>query len=307
MGDLEGGAYLSQLVYWSDKGQREDGYFYKSYKDWKDEMGLSQYKVNKLARILQQRDLLKTKTIKAEGSPTVHYKLDKTNLTKAIIEFIKELQEKKRQEELEKQRKALSEVDYQKFDNGKLNIKQSIVEDLILENELLNNEISKISYSSITENTSKSSTKNTQEGSESLIELKRITKKVINYLNNKAETTFSPIDTFNIRLVEQLLKNGYTENDLIKVIDKKYQEWSGNEKTESWIRPSTLFKLEKFNDYLNQKVPHKKEESNFPVPAFIKEIEQQEKQKREVEEQSQKNAPELDPLKSEVRKQIEEL
>jgi hypothetical protein len=47
MGSLEGGVFLSQLIFWSDKSKRKDGWFYKKHEEWQTETMLSQYKVNK--------------------------------------------------------------------------------------------------------------------------------------------------------------------------------------------------------------------------------------------------------------------
>ncbi|WJE54866.1 hypothetical protein QRE66_11965 [Bacillus cereus] len=39
--DLEIGLFLSQLIYWSDRTTRADGYFYKSDKEWHEEIKLA--------------------------------------------------------------------------------------------------------------------------------------------------------------------------------------------------------------------------------------------------------------------------
>ena len=35
--DYPTAAFLNQLVFWSDKSKRKDGYFYKKYDEWHDE------------------------------------------------------------------------------------------------------------------------------------------------------------------------------------------------------------------------------------------------------------------------------
>ncbi|MGR5963949.1 hypothetical protein ACT7DB_05020 [Bacillus cereus] len=75
--DLETGLFLSQLVYWSDRTTREDGYFYKTDSEWHEEIRISKYGVRKARKKLEEMSVLKTYVKKANGVPTVHYKLDK--------------------------------------------------------------------------------------------------------------------------------------------------------------------------------------------------------------------------------------
>jgi hypothetical protein len=89
MGDLEGGVFLSQVIYWSDKGGGTPGWFYKSYEEWEEELMLSQYKVRKFSDQLKDMGILETKLKKANGAPTVHYRLDYEKFTKRFIEFLR--------------------------------------------------------------------------------------------------------------------------------------------------------------------------------------------------------------------------
>lgn len=74
-GDYPSALLLTQIIYWSDKTKRKDGYFYHSYKDWEDELFLSQYQVSRAVKGLKELGLVETKLIKAEGAPTLHYKI----------------------------------------------------------------------------------------------------------------------------------------------------------------------------------------------------------------------------------------
>ena len=49
------------------------------------------------------------------------------------------------------------------------------------------------------------------------------------------------------------MKEGFKEDDFIKVIDNKVKSWTGT-KWENYLRPSTLFNAEKFEGYLNERV-----------------------------------------------------
>lgn len=83
---------------------------------------------------------------------------------------------------------------------------------------------------------------------------------VINYLNEKAGTSYRPVSE-NIRLINGLYDKGYKFDQFKKVIDKKCKDWIGTEQ-EKYLRPATLFG-NKFDQYLNQPEPKiltKKEE-----------------------------------------------
>lgn len=89
VGDLETGLFLSQLVYWSDRTTREDGYFYKTDSDWHEEIRISKYGVRKARKKLEEMGVLTTYVKKANGIPTVHYKLDKNRFFEMIISFLR--------------------------------------------------------------------------------------------------------------------------------------------------------------------------------------------------------------------------
>lgn len=76
---------LNQLIYWSDKSSRNDGYFYKTYKEWQEEVFLSQYQVKKAVDKLKKLELVETKLKKSYGSPTLHYKVNMQNLSNWIM------------------------------------------------------------------------------------------------------------------------------------------------------------------------------------------------------------------------------
>lgn len=75
--------------------------------------------------------------------------------------------------------------------------------------------------------------------------------KVIDYLNSQAGTRYKHTDT-NRKLINARLKE-YTKRDVFEVITKKCKEWRGTA-SERYLRPSTLFKASRFEEYLNQKI-----------------------------------------------------
>lgn len=106
MGDLSGGVFLSQLVYWCDKGSRKDGFIYKTAKEWTEETFLSSYEINKARKKLESEGILETKLKKANGNPTIHYKL----LQKPFVDWLFKFFKKE------------NEI----IDNGKLKIEDSL-------------------------------------------------------------------------------------------------------------------------------------------------------------------------------------
>lgn len=88
MASLDGGLFLSQLIYWSDKGAQEGGWFYKTYLEWEEETTLSKYEISKQAGILKKKGILETKVKKANGAPTVHYLFSFSEFQKSFIKFL---------------------------------------------------------------------------------------------------------------------------------------------------------------------------------------------------------------------------
>ena len=85
LGDYNTAVMLNQLIYWSDRSNRTDGFFFKSYKEWEEEILLSQYQVKKAVDKLKKIGLVETKLKKSYGSPTLHYKVDIEEVSKWIM------------------------------------------------------------------------------------------------------------------------------------------------------------------------------------------------------------------------------
>lgn len=75
-GSFETALFLSQLIYWSDKVGRSDGYMYKTMEEWQRELMITPYALKKARSYLKEQGILKEKIKKANGNPTVHYKVD---------------------------------------------------------------------------------------------------------------------------------------------------------------------------------------------------------------------------------------
>lgn len=80
---------------------------------------------------------------------------------------------------------------------------------------------------------------------------------VLSYLNLKSDSNYRLIDS-NLKLIDAILKKGYTKEDCFKVIDKKVAEWHGTD-MQQYLRPLTIFS-NKFDAYLNAPMAKKKTE-----------------------------------------------
>lgn len=89
---------------------------------------------------------------------------------------------------------------------------------------------------------------------------------VIDYLNQKCGTKYQNTAIEYVQLILDKLSRGFNYEDFVKVIDIKFQEWSGGD-MEKYLRPQTLFGS-KFESYLNQKP--KKEQKTKPSAKSTK-------------------------------------
>ena len=98
---------------------------------------------------------------------------------------------------------------------------------------------------------------------------------IIKYLNFKTGAEYDPDDPDNIQYVTDLLDAGYSNNDLMKVVNKKCSEWMNDSVMRSYLRPSTLFGS-KFAEYLAQpeslqaETERKKTDELKDVKAYLK-------------------------------------
>jgi uncharacterized phage protein (TIGR02220 family) len=73
---------------------------------------------------------------------------------------------------------------------------------------------------------------------------------VVEYLNSKAETSFSSKTGTNLDLIIARIEEGYTIGDFKFVIDAKVKDWKSTD-WQRYLRPMTLFNKSKFENYLN--------------------------------------------------------
>lgn len=90
---------------------------------------------------------------------------------------------------------------------------------------------------------------------------------IISKLNELNSTNYSTKSKSNIKFIKGRLDDGYTEEDLLLVVEKMSYLWNQpeNEKMKQYLRPSTLFRPTNFENYLNMPVDIKRTTKNIHV------------------------------------------
>lgn len=76
-------------------------------------------------------------------------------------------------------------------------------------------------------------------------------KKIIDYLNEKAQKKYKHTSGANQKLIKARWNEGYRLDDFKHVIDTKTAQWLMNDAMNQYLRPATLFS-NKFDSYLNE-------------------------------------------------------
>ncbi len=84
--DIAPAIFLSQLLYWQNKMKGD--WLFKTYKTWKEEIGLSEYEIKKASKLFKEIGFLETKIQKAIGNPTVHYKLNNDKFLEWFLKIL---------------------------------------------------------------------------------------------------------------------------------------------------------------------------------------------------------------------------
>lgn len=97
-GDHISALFLSQVIYWSERTNDPEGWFYKTDKEWIDELGITRHQLNRITRKapdgkrpvspLVEKLGLEVKVGKVGTTPVTHYRLDSEMFTKAIIHYL---------------------------------------------------------------------------------------------------------------------------------------------------------------------------------------------------------------------------
>lgn len=100
-----------------------------------------------------------------------------------------------------------------------------------------------------------------------------VSNKVINKLNELNNTKYKPTSEETLKLIKGRLDDGYTEEDLLMVVEKMSYLWNKEPTKDEkdmrpYLRPSTLFRKSNFENYLNMPV-HKKKITTKEIPIDI--------------------------------------
>jgi uncharacterized phage protein (TIGR02220 family) len=86
---------------------------------------------------------------------------------------------------------------------------------------------------------------------------------IIEHLNQAVGSRFDHRSKDSIKHISARLRDGFSVDEIKTVIDKKAAEWLNDDTMHKYLRPTTLFNREKFENYLNQptrKGPRKRED-----------------------------------------------
>ncbi|MBA3869207.1 MAG: hypothetical protein H0X30_08635 [Anaerolineae bacterium] len=89
VGDQNAGLMAVRLLHWFPKSKKIGGWVYKSWRDWNAECNLSQAQVKRVhgKGFLEMIGIERT-ILKANGTPTVHYRLDENQLIEKLAKFL---------------------------------------------------------------------------------------------------------------------------------------------------------------------------------------------------------------------------
>lgn len=76
-------------------------------------------------------------------------------------------------------------------------------------------------------------------------------REILDRLNYFAGTKFRPVES-NLLLIMARLREGYSKQDLGRIIVEKVREWGTDEKMSRFLRPATLFNRTNAAQYIGQ-------------------------------------------------------
>jgi len=78
--------FLSQCVYWSDKTKDPEGWFYKTFPEWREELGLPRGAVE--TAVKATREWVETKVMRVGKHPKTHYRVNLDALESSISNLL---------------------------------------------------------------------------------------------------------------------------------------------------------------------------------------------------------------------------
>ena len=75
-GGIKEDVYLQQIMFWSDKGKREDGWIYKTIKDFQEETYIKKGSQERIRNKFVKLKILEVKIMKVKGTPKTHFQIN---------------------------------------------------------------------------------------------------------------------------------------------------------------------------------------------------------------------------------------
>jgi hypothetical protein len=89
VGDQNAALMCVRLLHWFPRAKKAGGWVYKSWRDWNAECNLSQAQIKRVhSKGFLEVIGIKRKTMKANGTPTMHYRLDENKLVHQLAAFL---------------------------------------------------------------------------------------------------------------------------------------------------------------------------------------------------------------------------
>jgi hypothetical protein len=110
-GSIEAAALLNQILYWSERTDDPNGWFWKTAKEWEDELGLSYYKVSRILNKLKLTLGIETALHWVRGATVTHYRIDFEVFAEAFLKFLRSQEtQKDRIEEIQIRSERIEET-----------------------------------------------------------------------------------------------------------------------------------------------------------------------------------------------------
>jgi uncharacterized phage protein (TIGR02220 family) len=221
-GSHEKAQLLSQMWYWAGKTKDKGGWFYKSYAEWHEEIRVPEHSVRRYVKLFCSHGFLETKFKKVNGTPTIHYRLDKDLLIQKLAAFC--------------EGDNLRPLQIVSLEGDKL--LASMEGDNLLAS--INRDYHRLQTEKAEPAPPPKKSK-TEEPSE-------MVKKVVDYLNERTKRNFQYDTRSTVQNITRQEKAGRSYPDFCTVIDYKANEWLGDPEFSKHLNPETLFgnKMEKY-------------------------------------------------------------
>ncbi len=74
LGDIDSAIFYQQLYFWSSRGERDDGFIYKTKEEIEEETTIKRHTQDRVRKNLIKQGWIEVKKIKVKGAPILHYK-----------------------------------------------------------------------------------------------------------------------------------------------------------------------------------------------------------------------------------------